>query len=524
MSDFRVWAKTSLSRLLPLDDDSLHQILEYSESLPSDQAAEHLKNLLGDSPQAFEFISSFNVRRPKGKSTPGSSKPNATASSSALEAPRGKPRKKRGGAQFNKLPAVRRLENHGNVTGGYVKKGEGDYMAFNRAPGGNSAGLSDALSLNESPSGPSTKASTREASPAARSNVGSPRPGKLPPSAAGPLVSDALSRTSSPGPSSRPKSHPKPPAAQTLHITGGTPMQGASTLLSDLDSAIRSLENQTNPTLSSAPDAARKCSCQARRHPLLAAAPNCLACGKIICAKEGLGPCTSCGTPLLGPVDVQEMLRALKEERGKARMDANNAAARHRPASRTASPYSSDRDTRSAEEPEMDAALATATKHRDNLLKFQAENARRTRVHDEAADFDMPAMTRTNVWASPAERAKELRRQQGVLRKMEARARPEYERRRVVELDVGKGGKVIRRVRVLDEPVVAPEESEEEVEGDIEDIAEQENQSHMRGDNPLRGKLVKPVAKVSGSAAKGKAHEKESSWRRVQDDFLDESD
>ena len=46
------------------------------------------------------------------------------------------------------------------------------------------------------------------------------------------------------------------------------------TSIDDLDSAIRSLEISTNPKLR------RACNCQAARHPLLAAAPNCLSCGK----------------------------------------------------------------------------------------------------------------------------------------------------------------------------------------------------------------------------------------------------
>ena len=58
------WALPKLSELLPLDEESLKQIVTYTDTLPDAQAAEHLTNLLGDSPQALEFISSFNARRP----------------------------------------------------------------------------------------------------------------------------------------------------------------------------------------------------------------------------------------------------------------------------------------------------------------------------------------------------------------------------------------------------------------------------------------------------------------------------
>ena len=122
-------------------------------------------------------------------------------------------------------------------------------------------------------------------------------------------------------------------------------MHGASTALSDLDSAIRSLELQTNPSLSGGGGAsdtereqARQCDCMATRHPLLSVAPNCLRCGKIICIKQGLGPCTFCGTPLLPPDELQKVLRVLKDERGEARMQANNAA--HRRADGTFGGYS----------------------------------------------------------------------------------------------------------------------------------------------------------------------------------------
>lgn len=52
---------SGLSKLLPLDNDSLTQIITYTKTLPDAEAAEHLRNLLGDSPQALEFITSFNT-------------------------------------------------------------------------------------------------------------------------------------------------------------------------------------------------------------------------------------------------------------------------------------------------------------------------------------------------------------------------------------------------------------------------------------------------------------------------------
>lgn len=81
---------------------------------------------------------------------------------------------------------------------------------------------------------------------------------------------------------------------------------------------------------------------------------------------------------------------------------------------------------------QLDAAKA----HRDRLLNFQAQNARRTRVVDEAADFETPNLAST-IWMSPAQRALALKKQQRVLREMEEKARPEWEKKKtIMSLDI----------------------------------------------------------------------------------------
>lgn len=57
------WALPQLSALLPLDEEELKQILTYTNTLPDQEAAKHLQNMLGDSPPAVHFISSFIQRR-----------------------------------------------------------------------------------------------------------------------------------------------------------------------------------------------------------------------------------------------------------------------------------------------------------------------------------------------------------------------------------------------------------------------------------------------------------------------------
>jgi hypothetical protein len=314
-------------------------------------------------------------------------------------------------------------------------------------------------------------------------------------------------------------------------------MHGAGNTLSDLDSAIRTLELQTNPTLASNSQSAsdlakRRCNCMATRHPLLTIAPNCLNCGKIVCVKEGLGPCTFCESPLLSTSEISSMVRVLKDERGQERQNVHNAnhkraEVNQKPraftgrdflssaaASATASPISSAAQS----EDEGDTAVSKAKEHRDRLLAFQANNARRTRVHDEAADFDVPT-SGTNMWASPTERAAELKRQQKIMREMEWSARPDYEKRRMVaSIDVV-GGKIVKRMAEIERPVSDAEK--EEADETMPVHKQDENAgSGAFSNNPLMGTLIRPTVRADKGKAKGQegAEERKSTWRRVQDD------
>lgn len=58
------WALPQLSELLPLDEESLKEIILYADTLPDAEAIIHLTGLLGDTPKAAEFITSFNANRP----------------------------------------------------------------------------------------------------------------------------------------------------------------------------------------------------------------------------------------------------------------------------------------------------------------------------------------------------------------------------------------------------------------------------------------------------------------------------
>ncbi|RDW80513.1 hypothetical protein BP5796_05211 [Coleophoma crateriformis] len=479
-----------LQRLLPLPEEELQQVLDYATTLSKQAAAEHFNNLLGESPQAIEFISSFNSRR----QDPSAVSP-APQNAQAAESSSGVPKQTRGPKKKKKpplhTPAPRQVENNSAPGTAYVKKNEVDYIARrpNQSPS-NAAASSSAFALNSKPE-----------------VIQAPK--RAPPSAAGTLISDFRSksmpttRTSSPAPSKT-----------KVNITGGTSMHGASAVLTELDAAIRSLEISTNSTLLD--NDKRKCNCVGARHPLLAAAPNCLNCGKVICVKEGLGPCTYCGTPLLSNSEIQGIIRELREERGREKMALDASSHRRAEISKKPAPFSGPK----VEIGNLSPAEAKAKEHRDKLLSFQAQNAKRTTVHDEAADFETPMTSRGDLWASPAERARQLKMQQKVLAEQEWNARPEYEKRRqVVSIDLVKG-KIVKRMGAVERPVERVESEEE-----VEEVLPVSDASGNRGAgtfsrNPLLGGLIKPIWKGKDKGSEEEAPKKKA-WRRVQDDMDD---
>ena len=206
------WATTQLSHLLPLDQDSLEQIIEYTSALPKDAAAEHFKNLLGDSPRALEFISSFNARRDAPNAAAPVPVPGPTESAR-------KPKKKK--PPLNQLPPPRRPEDYGNTLGAYQKKEEEDYMGGSKRLRPEPA-LAKTLALSDQPDARQLpKTSSAASTPAV----------KAPPSASGRLISDLPNVRSG----SRTSSRTSSPAPKTkINVAGGNAMHGASTTLQDL--------------------------------------------------------------------------------------------------------------------------------------------------------------------------------------------------------------------------------------------------------------------------------------------------
>jgi hypothetical protein len=513
--DLNSWALLQLKRLLPIDEESLTKVVTYSTSLSKEAGAEHLKNLLGDSPHALEFISSFNSRRPDtintGHAQPSESGKSLRSSTTSDNSPipRKRPNRKPKAPLHNAGP-VRRPENYGEVAGGYTKSStEPDYIPRVSQP--TSTVPSNVLSFSQVPDAlqvpdqshhiASSSDHSRERSPASQP--------KLPPSASGSLISDL--------PNVKSKTSKK-----QAHSSGSsTPHKGTTTSsINDLTSAIAALELSTNPSLSST---RRKCQCNASIHPLFETAPNCLSCGKIICALEGLQPCSFCDSPILSKAQVQTMIRTLKDERGHERMAAHNTAAinsgRGTPnlGSKAATPESSG--------DEASTAAAKARAHRDRLLAFQRENAQRTRVHDEAADYDMTVTPGATQWMTPVQRAAALKKQQKYLRELEEANKPDWEKKKTVMSMSIKNGKLVRTYETVKSS--APQEVEEAEE--VVDQNEGEASSRSQGvgglsQNPLLsgGGLIRPIWKApddrKGKGKSREATERRETWRRVQDD------
>ena len=205
------------------------------------------------------------------------------------------------------------------------------------------------------------------------------------------------------------------------------------------------------------------------------------------------------------------MIRTLREERGREKMEANNTSHRRADISKTPRAFASSSAT--------PASLSAAQQHRDKLLSFQEASTRRTRIIDEAADFETPS-SGLSMWATPQERALQLKRQQKVLREQEWDAKPEYEKRRtVVSIDLA-GRKVVKQMKNIERP--DSDEGEPEVR---RDPSSSDMAAGPFAQNPLLGDLIKPTYPSSkgriASLDKENHEARQKTWRRVQDDLDD---
>lgn len=224
------------------------------------------------------------------------------------------------------------------------------------------------------------------------------------------------------------------------------------------------------------------------------------------------------------------MIRSLRDERGKEKMNAGNSSHKRADLATTPRPFISSSSSPNPGPPapsstannnktnDDNTGLTAAQQHRDKLLTYQAQNARRTHIIDEAADFDTPAAGR-NMWSTPVQRAMELKKQQKVLREQEWNVKPEWEKRKVVlSIDL-KGGKAVRRMVGVERPREEEEVGDEEEEEVVKDEGRGGKGAFSR--NPLLGGLIRPVWKGKGNGDGVRETRVRDKWRRVQDDNED---
>jgi hypothetical protein len=202
------------------------------------------------------------------------------------------------------------------------------------------------------------------------------------------------------------------------------------------------------------------------------------------------------------------MIKELRAERGVEKMRAHNDSLQHK----------------SLGQPSSSAGkLEAAVAHRDKLLAFQSQNAQRTRIVDEAADFETPNAASTQ-WMNLSQRALALKRQQQVLREMEEKARPEWEKKStVMSLDI-KGGRVIRTYLSAPNTSTVKEDKPEEdihqdLAGDDQDVSNSGSAAFSKNPFLSSGGLVRPVWKAAdGKEGRRAMPTKSQTWRRVRDD------
>ncbi|KAG5421000.1 hypothetical protein I9W82_000090 [Candida metapsilosis] len=239
------------------------------------------------------------------------------------------------------------------------------------------------------------------------------------------------------------------------------------TSLKDIESALYDLELKE----SNEQDTRRVCNCMARKHPLFEIAPNCLNCGKIICTKEGLQPCSFCGNDLIPAGDKDAIIKVLRKEKNELlnREQRVETPTQSKPkkkivvkmnpgekfweaqdrAFKLAEREMSTRDqsvevTQEAVEqvdfsPETDKDLLSAKERLETLLNYQDTGAERTRIIDNASDFEMPTQS---IWLSPEERALNLKRKQRLAREDKNEKDRQKRGEKQVEMVI-KNGKVV---------------------------------------------------------------------------------
>ncbi|KAF9934097.1 hypothetical protein FBU30_003378 [Linnemannia zychae] len=234
--------------------------------------------------------------------------------------------------------------------------------------------------------------------------------------------------------------------------------KAAAEPLSELEKAIRAIDLATESV--NATKERKPCYCLATKHKLNVFAPNCLNCGKIICALEGPGPCTYCGQPVVSIDQQQAMILELKREKAALAKQQAMATAKRRVKAHAVSTAGyaskvgggmstatgaaggwvsldgSDAVMGMTEEEELEEAkkASLAQAHKEKLLEYDRTSARRSHVIDQATDFVLPG-DRPNLWLTEEERQAQADKARQNLEKATAAASG-YQRAKVMTIDV----------------------------------------------------------------------------------------
>lgn len=467
-----------IKEILPLDDDTLAQMIDYAiDNLATrDAVTQHFINLLGESPASLNFITHFQQLKFGSPASSGSNGFKSTPSSPPpIETPNQVPSKK------NSNPKVIKIVSGGGrngaskiITKKIVKKG-----------------------TNVWGSGSDSKTEQPKQQPQNR----------LAKNSTGASTSELLDL--------------KPSTVSKQSISKKTAKKKLDNL-KDLDSALLELEiNDPNSAdFDDSHKIRRVCNCMATRHPLFEMFPNCLNCGKIICAKEGLQPCSYCGKPLLSNEERLQILSILKSEKEelegkKAIAKSSEVTGKKKKNKITISMSSTGQNNfkiqeqlfnkiekkrelekvkleKEKEEKEevdkiqkeldyyasikgKDEELIKAQERLDKLLNFQDNGVERTKIIDQASDFELPSSGgSTNLWASPLERALQLKRQQKVLRKQELSEKQRSGRGKKVMNMAIRDGKVILQERAISADEEVGEFSDDEEIQDLQNAIKDE--------------------------------------------------
>lgn len=323
--------------------------------------------------------------------------------------------------------------------------------------------------------------------------------------------------------------------------------------LKDIEAALNDLEvEKTSAEIDhSSSTVRRKCNCMATRHPLFEVAPNCLNCGKIICSKEGLQPCSFCGRELLSAREKNEIVKILRSEKdlldakkekptdkavqsqpshmkpkkgikvsvgtGENLWKAQEAALKRADEERKKLNKLKEEDEQKQREladqikelehyekaKDVNPDLLMAQERLDTLLNFQATGAERTRIIDNAADFEMPLQSSGSMWLSPVERALQLKKQQKQQRKHEEQKKQRTGRtKKVVEMVIKDG-----KVKMVEKHVEAETTEDDDEIKDLQEEIQQEKidqelalaKNTWDYENDVQ-KWAKPVYVSSGSS------------------------